>query len=85
MLFYALESFLIRIKTVRYHIRKIINTERLIYMEIIQRHPPKIIHLGRPSGHTQMAIEAAKNVRLNKRATRLLLFYEDQMDGFPPA
>ena len=47
---------------------------------------PKIYHSeDRPSCFRQMIFDCAKNVHLREHATRLLLFYANQANGFSPA
>ena len=51
--------------------------------------PPSIKHINRPNISSAQRIElaetAARNVRLSGRATKLLLFYAAQANGFRPA
>ena len=44
-----------------------------------------IVHRGKPENYEQMVFDCAKNVRLTKRAERLLIYYAGCMNGFRPA
>lgn len=44
-----------------------------------------VIHRGKPDNYEQMILDCAKSVRLNKRATKLLMYYAGCKNGFRPA
>ena len=44
-----------------------------------------IIHRDKPENYEQMVFDCAKNVRLTKRATKLLVYYAGCKNGFKPA
>ena len=47
--------------------------------------PPMVIHWHKPEKCEEMALDACKNVRLSKRATKLFLYYTSCKSGFRPA
>lgn len=47
--------------------------------------PPTVIHWHKPEKCEEMALDACKNVRLSKRATKLFLYYASCKSGFRPA
>lgn len=47
--------------------------------------PKTIVHRGKPEDYEQMVLDCAKNVRLTKNATRLLVYYAERSNGFKPA
>lgn len=46
--------------------------------------PKRIIHRGKPENYEQMVLDCAKNVRLNKRASKLLMYYAGCRNGNKP-
>lgn len=44
-----------------------------------------IVHRGKPENYEQMILDCARNVRLNKRATKLLMYYAGCKNGCKPA
>lgn len=44
-----------------------------------------IIHQKKPDNYEQMVLDCAKNVRLTKRATKLLMYYAGCKSGFRPS
>lgn len=44
-----------------------------------------IVHRGKPEHYEQMVIDCARNVKLTKRGTKLLMYYAGCKNGFKPA
>lgn len=52
---------------------------------MLTKQPNAIIHRNKPENYEQMASDAASNLKLTKRATKLLMYYAGCKNGFKPS